>query len=76
MKYSDAFPDDDVPLVQIEQQQPVFPNLTKEEYIAVLQTEVETLRRYYYKPETEGTGHFNTAATVLEHRINELKAQL
>lgn len=76
MKYSDAFPDDDVPLVQIEQQQPVFPNLTKEEYIAVLQTEVETLRRYYYKPETEGTGHFNTAASVLEHRINELKAQL
>jgi hypothetical protein len=76
MKYSDAFPDDDVPLVQIEQQQPVFPNLTKQEYIAVLQTEVETLRRYYYKPETEGTGHFNTAASVLEHRINELKAQL
>ena len=76
MKYSDAFPDDDVPLVQIEQQQPVFPNLTKEEYIAVLQTEVETLRRYYYKPETEGTGHFNTAAGVLEHRINELKALL
>ena len=76
MKYSDAFPDDDVPLVQIEQQQPVFPNLTKQEYIAVLETEVETLRRHYYKPETEGTGHFNTAASVLEHRINELKAQL
>ena len=76
MKYSDAFPDDDVPLVQIEQQQPVFPNLTKQEYIAVLQTEAETLRRHYYKPETEGTGHFNTAVTVLEHRINELKAQL
>ena len=76
MKYSDAFPDDDVPLVQIEQQQPVFPNLTKQEYIAVLQTEAETLRRHYYKPETEGTGHFNTAAAVLEHRINELKAQL
>jgi hypothetical protein len=76
MKYSDAFPDDDVPLVQIEQQQPVFPNLTKQEYIAVLETEVETLRRHYYKPETEGTGHFNTAVTVLEHRINELKAQL
>ena len=76
MKYSDAFPDDDVPLVQIEQQQPVFPNLTKQEYIAVLQNEAETLRRHYYKSETEGTGHFNTAATVLEHRINELKAQL
>ena len=77
MKYSDAFPDDEEqPLVQIEQKQPVFPNLTKQEYIAVLETEKETLRRHYYKPETEGTGHFNTAATVLEHRINELKAQL
>jgi len=76
MKYSDAFPDDDVPLVQIEQQQPVFPNLTKQEYIAVLETEKETLLRYYFKPDEEGTGHFNTAVTVLEHRINELKAQL
>ena len=73
MKYSDAFPDDDVPLVQIEQQQPVFPNLTKQEYIAVLQTEAETLRRHYYKPETEGTGHFNTAIGVLERRIEEIR---
>jgi hypothetical protein len=77
MKYSDAFPDDEEqPLVQIEQKQPVFPNITKEEYIAVLETERETLVRYYYKPHEEGTGHFNTAAGVLEHRINELKAQL
>ena len=45
---------------------------TREEYIAVLETEVEVLRRYY-KPETEGTGHFNTAIGVLEHRIKELK---
>lgn len=46
---------------------------TREEYIAVLENEVETLRRYYYKPETEGTGHFNTAIGVLEHRIEELR---
>ena len=46
---------------------------TREEYIAVLENEVETLRRYYYKPETEGTGHFNTAISVLEHRIEELR---
>ena len=46
---------------------------TREEYIAVLENEVETLRRYYYKPETEGTGHFNTAIGVLEHRIQELR---
>ena len=48
-------------------------DITKEQYIAVLETEVETLRRYYFNPETEGTGHFNTAIGVLEHRIKELK---
>ena len=73
MKYSDVFPNEE-PLVQIEQKQPVFPNITREEYIAVLETEIETLRRYY-KPETEGTGHFNTAVSVLEMRIKELKEQ-
>ena len=46
---------------------------SREEYVAVLMNEVETLRRYYYKPSEEGTGHFNTAIGVLEHRINELK---
>jgi len=46
---------------------------TREEYIAVLETEVETLRRYYFKPETEGTGHFNTAISVLEKRIEEIR---
>ena len=48
-------------------------DITREQYIAVLETEVETLSRYYYKPETEGTGHFNTAIGVLKHRIEELK---
>ena len=48
-------------------------DITREEYIAVLETEVETLSRYYYKPEEEGTGHFNTAMSVLQHRIEELK---
>ena len=43
----------------------------RREYIAVLRNEVETLRRYY-KPMEEGTGHFNTAISVLEQRINEL----
>ena len=71
MKYSDAFPSEE-PLVQTEQKQPVFPNVTKEEYIAVLETEVKTLRGYF-KPETEGTGHFNTAISVLQNRIEELK---
>jgi hypothetical protein len=44
----------------------------RREYIAVLRNEVETLKRYYYKPTEEGTGHFNTAISVLEQRINEL----
>jgi hypothetical protein len=31
------------------------------------------LLRDYFKPQTEGTGHFNTAAGVLKHRIEELR---
>ena len=49
---------------------------SREEYVAVLKNEIETLRRYYYKPNEEGTGHFNTAIGVLEHRINELNTVL
>jgi len=45
---------------------------TREEYIAVLETEVEVLGRYY-KPETEGTGNFNTAIGVLQRRIEEIR---
>jgi hypothetical protein len=48
-------------------------DITREQYIAVLETEVETLSRYYYKPITEGTGNYNTAIGVLQHRIEELK---
>ena len=48
-------------------------DISKEEYVAVLQTEVETLRRYYYDPHAEGTGHFNTAISVLEQRIKEIQ---
>ena len=47
-------------------------DITREEYIAVLETEIETLSRYYFKPMEEGTGHFNTAIGVLKHRIEEL----
>jgi len=45
----------------------------RDEYIAVLQTEVETLKRFYYNPLTEGTGHFNTTIGVLEGRIKDLQ---
>lgn len=76
MKYSDAFPDDDVPLVQIEQLDKKVPNLTKEEYIYVLQSEVDILEKDYYKSQSEGTGHFNTAIGVLKLRIEELSKGL
>jgi hypothetical protein len=77
MKYSDAFPnDEEQPLVQIERKQPVFPNITMQEYIAVLQAERETLLKDYYKPQSEGTGHYNTAASVLQFRITELSRGL
>jgi len=50
--------------------------ITNEEYVAVLETEKETLLRHYYHPDHEGTGHFNTAASVLQHRINEIKKEM
>ena len=43
------------------------------EYVAVLETEKETLLRHYYNPDQEGTGHFNTTASVLQQRIDEIK---
>jgi len=46
--------------------------ITNEQYLAVLETEIEALRNYY-KPKQEGTGHFNTAASVLQQRIDEIK---
>ena len=77
MRYADAFPnDEELPLVQLEQTQSIFSTLTKQEYIAVLENERETLLRRHFNSEEGGTGDFNTAASVLEHRINEIKAQL
>ena len=47
-----------------------------ERIIEVLEREREILLNEFYKPEVEGTGHFNTAASVLEMRINSYKAKL
>ena len=47
--------------------------MTKEDYIKVLENEVTTLLNEFYNPNEEGTGHFNTAASVLNQRINMLK---
>ena len=46
-----------------------------ETYIQILENEVDVLREQYYKPNEEGTGHYNTAISVLEHRIDELKRE-
>jgi hypothetical protein len=51
-------------------------DITNEQYLAVLETEKETLLRYYYKPQQEGTGHFNTAAFVLQSRIDEIRKEM
>ena len=42
-------------------------------YLAVLRNEVNTLQKEYYKPQEEGTGHFNTAVMVLKQRIKEIE---
>jgi hypothetical protein len=51
----------------------VFPS--REQHIFVLQMEVEILKNYYYKPDGQATGHYNTAIGVLEERIKDLHAQ-
>ena len=43
-----------------------------EMYIAVLRKEREHLLNLFDRTQ-EGTGHFNTAAGVLEHRIKEIE---
>jgi hypothetical protein len=47
--------------------------MNKQVYIDVLRKEIETLKKDYYKPNEEGTGHFNTAISVLEHRIKDVE---
>jgi hypothetical protein len=51
-------------------------DLSKEFYINVLKREHETLLKEYYKPNEEGTGHFNTAASVLSWRIEQLEHEI
>jgi len=47
-----------------------------EMYIAVLREERENLLNNYFNPDKEGTGHFNTAAFVLDMRIKEIEKEL
>lgn len=45
-------------------------------HISFLRAERDTLLKEYYNPDQEGTGHFNTAAMVLDIRIKELESEL
>jgi hypothetical protein len=47
----------------------------KTQYIAVLRKEIQVLKTRY-NPDAEGTGHFNTAISVLEGRVEELEAEM
>ena len=47
----------------------------KEQYIAVLTKEIQVLKTRF-NPSEEGTGHFNTAISVLENRVEELQQDL
>lgn len=47
-------------------------DISTETYIEVLKMEIEVLKKYYYKPDATGTGHYNTAISVLEERIQHV----
>jgi hypothetical protein len=47
----------------------------KTQYIAVLRKEIQVLKNRY-NPDVEGTGHFNTAISVLEERVKELEVEM
>jgi hypothetical protein len=48
-------------------------NMTQEDYISVLKNEIEILKKNYYDETQEGTGHFNTAISVLKQRIKDIE---
>ena len=48
--------------------------IDKDEYIKVLKKEVSVLQTRF-KPHEEGTGHFNTAISILNERIKELESE-
>ena len=47
----------------------------REVYLTVLRKEISVLQTKY-KPHEEGTGHFNTAISVLESRIKEIESEI
>ena len=49
--------------------------IDREVYLSVLKKEISVLQTKY-KPHEEGTGHFNTAISVLESRIKEIESEM
>jgi len=49
--------------------------IDREVYLSVLKKEISVLQTKY-KPHEEGTGHFNTAISVLESRIKEIESEI
>ena len=47
----------------------------KSVYLDVLKKEISVLQTKY-RPDEEGTGHFNTAISVLESRIKEIESEM
>jgi len=47
----------------------------KSQYLVVLRKEISVLQTKY-RPDEEGTGHFNTAISVLESRIKEIESEM
>ena len=47
----------------------------REVYLTVLRKEISVLQTKY-KPHEEGTGHFNTAISVLESSIKEIESEM
>lgn len=45
----------------------------KIDYISVLRNEIAVLKKYYYDETSGGTGHFNTAISVLKQRIVDIE---
>ena len=45
---------------------------TKKTHLKILEKEINILEKEYYKSDSEGTGHYNTAISVLKERINDI----
>lgn len=49
--------------------------IDKSVYLEVLKNEIYVLKKKFH-PDEEGTGHFNTAISVLQFRIEQIESEL